>query len=85
MRLGALDGFIAAVDEHDVLLPNKTEIPVSPDEALLLVHKNIDISEIAIKQAGVLIFMLIMVMRGTQELVLDLSVNQIVHGKPILI
>lgn len=57
MHLGALDAFITAVDEHDVLLPNKTEIPVSPVEALLLVHKNIDIPEIAIKQEAQQLFL----------------------------
>ncbi|KAL2792621.1 pantetheine hydrolase VNN2 isoform 3 precursor [Daubentonia madagascariensis] len=52
LHVGALDTFIAAVYEHAVILPNKTEIPVSQDDALHLMNKNIDILERAIKQAA---------------------------------
>nr|XP_045015164.1 vascular non-inflammatory molecule 2 isoform X2 [Jaculus jaculus] len=48
----ALDTFIAAVYEHAVLLPNKTETPVSRRDALLLMNKNIDILETAVEQAA---------------------------------
>lgn len=50
--VGALDTFIAAVYEHAVILPNKTETPVSAEEALLLMNKNIDVLEKAIKLAA---------------------------------
>lgn len=49
---GSMDTFIAAVYEHAVILPNKTESPVSTEEALLLMNKNIDILENAIKLAA---------------------------------
>ncbi|XP_008585164.1 PREDICTED: vascular non-inflammatory molecule 2 isoform X1 [Galeopterus variegatus] len=52
LHVGALDTFIAAVYEHAVILPNKMEITVSQDDALLLMNKNIDILERAIKQAA---------------------------------
>ncbi|EGW05385.1 Vascular non-inflammatory molecule 3 [Cricetulus griseus] len=50
--VGALHTFIAAVYEHAVILPNKTETAVSKEEALLLMHKNIDVLEKAIKLAA---------------------------------
>jgi pantetheine hydrolase len=50
--VGSMDTFIAAVYEHAVILPNKTESPVSTEEALLLINKNIDILESAIKLAA---------------------------------
>jgi pantetheine hydrolase len=56
LHVCALDNFIAAVYEHAVILPNKTEIPVSQEEALLVMNKNIDILEIAIKQAAQQVF-----------------------------
>nr|KAF6463548.1 vanin 2 [Molossus molossus] len=52
LHAGALDTFTAAVYEHAVLLPKETETPVSRDDALLLMNKNIDILEKAIKQAA---------------------------------
>ncbi|KAF6116947.1 vanin 2 [Phyllostomus discolor] len=52
LHVSALDTFIAAVYEHAVILPEKTETPVSQDNALLLMNKNIDILEKAIKQAA---------------------------------
>ncbi|CAI9173536.1 unnamed protein product [Rangifer tarandus platyrhynchus] len=52
LHVSALDTFKAAVYEHAVILPNDTKTPVSPDEALLLMNKNIDILEKAIKQAA---------------------------------
>uniref|UniRef100_A0A8C9UU58 CN hydrolase domain-containing protein n=1 Tax=Spermophilus dauricus TaxID=99837 RepID=A0A8C9UU58_SPEDA len=48
----APDTFKAAVYEHAVILPSETEIPVSQDDALILMNKNIDILETAIKQAA---------------------------------
>lgn len=50
--VGTLHTFIAAVYEHAVILPNKTETAVSKEEALLLMHKNIDVLEKAIKLAA---------------------------------
>uniref|UniRef100_A0A8C8YEU8 Vanin 3 n=1 Tax=Panthera leo TaxID=9689 RepID=A0A8C8YEU8_PANLE len=50
--VGALDTFIAAVYEHAVILPNRTETPVSKEEALLLMNKNIDVLENAVKLAA---------------------------------
>ncbi|XP_036727046.1 vascular non-inflammatory molecule 2-like isoform X1 [Balaenoptera musculus] len=52
LHVSALDTFKAAVYEHAVILPNHTETRVSQDDALLLMNKNIDILEIAIKQAA---------------------------------
>ncbi|XP_008056798.1 vascular non-inflammatory molecule 2 isoform X2 [Carlito syrichta] len=52
LHVGALDTFIAAVYEHAVILPNRTERPVSQHEALLLMNKNIDVLEGAVKQAA---------------------------------
>lgn len=50
--VGTMDTFIAAVYEHAVILPNKTESPVSTEEALFLMNKNLDILENAIKLAA---------------------------------
>ncbi|XP_075410644.1 pantetheine hydrolase VNN2 [Tenrec ecaudatus] len=52
LHVGALSTFIAAVYEHAVILPNKTQTPVSQEDALALMNKNIDILEEAIKQAA---------------------------------
>ncbi|XP_006200129.1 pantetheine hydrolase VNN2 isoform X2 [Vicugna pacos] len=52
LHVSALDTFRAAVYEHAVILPNNTETPVSQDDALLLMNKNIDILEKAVKQAA---------------------------------
>uniref|UniRef100_A0A2K6GCL7 Uncharacterized protein n=1 Tax=Propithecus coquereli TaxID=379532 RepID=A0A2K6GCL7_PROCO len=52
LSVGALDTFIAAVYEHAVILPNNTETPVSKEEALLLMNKNIDVLEEAVKLAA---------------------------------
>lgn len=52
LSVGALDTFIAAVYEHKVILPNRTETPVSKEEALLLMSKNIDVLEKAVKLAA---------------------------------
>uniref|UniRef100_A0A5G2QPY9 Vanin 3 n=2 Tax=Sus scrofa TaxID=9823 RepID=A0A5G2QPY9_PIG len=52
LGVGALDTFIAAVYEHAVTLPNRTETPVLEKEALLLMHKNIDVLETAVKLAA---------------------------------
>lgn len=52
LNIGALDTFIAAVYEHTVILPNKAETPVSKEEALLSMNKNIDILEKAVKLAA---------------------------------
>ncbi|PNI87184.1 VNN2 isoform 13 [Pan troglodytes] len=52
LQVGTQDSFIAAVYEHAVILPNKTETPVSQEDALNLMNENIDILETAIKQAA---------------------------------
>ncbi|XP_031535908.2 vascular non-inflammatory molecule 3 isoform X3 [Vicugna pacos] len=52
LSVSALDTFIAAVYEHAVILPNRTETPVSKEETLLLMSKNIDVLEKAIKLAA---------------------------------
>ncbi|KAB1275382.1 Pantetheinase [Camelus dromedarius] len=52
LSVSALDTFIAAVYEHAVILPNRTETPVSKEETLLLMNKNIDVLEKAIKLAA---------------------------------
>ncbi|XP_028914193.2 vascular non-inflammatory molecule 3 isoform X2 [Ornithorhynchus anatinus] len=46
------DSFIAAVYEHAVILPNGTQSPVTQDDALMLMNKNLDVLEKAIKQAA---------------------------------
>lgn len=48
----ASDTFIAAVYEHAVILPDATYKPVSPDNALALMNKNMDVLEGAIKEAA---------------------------------
>ncbi|NWH74032.1 VNN2 protein, partial [Piaya cayana] len=48
----ASDTFIAAVYEHSVILPNATDKPVSPNDALVLMNKNMDVLERAIKEAA---------------------------------
>nr|KAF6363921.1 vanin 3 [Pipistrellus kuhlii] len=52
LSVGALDTFIAAVYEHAVILPNRTETPASKEEAVLLMNKNIDVLEKAVKLAA---------------------------------
>ncbi|KAM9666624.1 pantetheine hydrolase VNN2 [Trichechus inunguis] len=52
LNVSALDTFLAAVYEHAVILPNKAETPVSQEDALLLMNKNIDILEKAITEAA---------------------------------
>ena len=56
LHVSALGTFKAAVYEHAVMLPNDTKTPVSSDEALFLMNKNIDILEKAIKQAAEQVF-----------------------------
>lgn len=48
----ASDTFIAAVYEHAVILPDATDEPVSPDDALALMNRNMDVLEGAIKEAA---------------------------------
>ncbi|NWV36654.1 VNN1 Pantetheinase, partial [Grantiella picta] len=50
--LQASNTFIAAVYEHSVILPHPTEEPASPRDALVLMNKNMDILEEAIKEAA---------------------------------
>lgn len=52
LRVGALDTFLAAVFEHAVILPNRTETPALKEAALLLMNKNIDVLEKALKLAA---------------------------------
>ncbi|XP_044304940.1 pantetheinase-like [Varanus komodoensis] len=51
-RVFALDKYIAAVYEHAVILAPNTTQPVSPEEALKFMNKNMDILEKAIKAAA---------------------------------
>lgn len=48
----ASDTFIAAVYEHAVILPRAAQEAVSPEDALALMNKNMDILEGAIKEAA---------------------------------
>ncbi|NXY12393.1 VNN3 protein, partial [Pteruthius melanotis] len=48
----ASDTFIAAVYEHAVILPDPSEEPLSPDDALALMNKNMDVLEGAIQEAA---------------------------------
>ncbi|NXX38208.1 VNN1 Pantetheinase, partial [Tricholaema leucomelas] len=48
----ASNTFIAAVYEHAVILPDATDKPVSPEEALVLMNKNMDVLEEAVKEAA---------------------------------
>lgn len=48
----ALDKYIAAVYEHSVVLAKPTPKPVSSEEALKLMNKNMDVLEEAIKLAA---------------------------------
>ncbi|NXB99448.1 VNN3 protein, partial [Orthonyx spaldingii] len=48
----ALDTYVAAVYEHSVVLSEDTEVPVSPEEALMLMEKNTAILEAAVKEAA---------------------------------
>ncbi|XP_038597617.1 vascular non-inflammatory molecule 2 [Tachyglossus aculeatus] len=48
----ALDSFVAAVYEHVVTLPDPAPQPVSPQDALALMNKNMDVLEEAIKSAA---------------------------------
>ncbi|XP_009687129.2 pantetheinase isoform X1 [Struthio camelus] len=48
----AWDSFTAAVYEHSVILPALANEPPSPDDALALMNKNMDILEGAIKEAA---------------------------------
>ncbi|XP_004422387.1 PREDICTED: pantetheinase isoform X1 [Ceratotherium simum simum] len=51
-KASSLDTFIAAVYEHAVVLPNATLTPVSQEEALLLMNRNLDLLEGAITSAA---------------------------------
>ncbi|XP_026702033.1 vascular non-inflammatory molecule 2-like isoform X1 [Athene cunicularia] len=48
----ASDTFIAAVYEHAVILPDAAAEPVSPEDALALMNRNMDVLEEAIKEAA---------------------------------
>lgn len=48
----ALEKFIGAVYEHAVILPDETTTPISAQEALNLMNKNIDVLEEAVKTAA---------------------------------
>ncbi|CAM5132839.1 unnamed protein product [Natator depressus] len=52
LKACALDSYIAAVYEHSVILSEDTKIPVSPEDALTLMNKNMDVVEGAIKAAA---------------------------------
>ncbi|CAM4536107.1 unnamed protein product, partial [Caretta caretta] len=48
----ALDSYIAAVYKRSILLSEDTKIPVSPEDALMLMNKNTDVLEGAIRTAA---------------------------------
>ncbi|XP_014729750.1 PREDICTED: pantetheinase-like isoform X1 [Sturnus vulgaris] len=48
----ASNTFLAAVYEHAVILPDATDLPVSPSQALAQMNKNMDVLEGAIKEAA---------------------------------
>ncbi|KAM5263981.1 pantetheinase-like [Ctenodactylus gundi] len=52
LKSSSLDAFVAAVYEHAVILPKVTHAPVSPEEALALMNRNLDILEEAIVLAA---------------------------------
>ncbi|XP_036104302.1 pantetheinase-like [Molossus molossus] len=52
VEAGSLDTFVAAVYEHVVILPNDTLLPVSREEALVLMNRNLDLLERAIASAA---------------------------------
>ncbi|KAK2491878.1 hypothetical protein MC885_010711 [Smutsia gigantea] len=52
LSVGALDTFIATVYEHAVILPHRTETPIPREDALLLMNKNMDVLEKAVKLAA---------------------------------
>uniref|UniRef100_G3TIK0 Pantetheinase n=2 Tax=Loxodonta africana TaxID=9785 RepID=G3TIK0_LOXAF len=51
-KVSAMDTFIAAVYEHAVILPNTTLKPVSSEEALALMNRNLDVLEGAVTSAA---------------------------------
>lgn len=51
-RASCQDTFTAAVYEHAAILPNATLTPVSREEALALMNRNLDILEGAITSAA---------------------------------
>lgn len=55
----ALETYTAAVYEHAVILPETAEKPVSYEEALKLMNKNIDVLEEAIETAAKQVQMII--------------------------
>ncbi|XP_005389274.2 PREDICTED: pantetheinase [Chinchilla lanigera] len=52
LKVNSLDTFTAAVYEHAVILPSVTLHPVSPEEALALMNRNLDLLEGAITSAA---------------------------------
>lgn len=48
----ALDTDLAAVYEHNVVLQEATEVPVSPEEAMMPMEENTAILEATIKEAA---------------------------------
>lgn len=64
LSVSATDTFIAAVYEHAVILPNGTETPVSKEEALLLMNKNMDVLEKAVKLAARQVLIVLFILAG---------------------
>ncbi|CAM2111747.1 unnamed protein product [Caretta caretta] len=52
LKACALDSYIAAVYKRSILLSEDTKIPVSPEDALMLMNKNTDVLEGAIRTAA---------------------------------
>lgn len=52
LKASSLDTFIAAVYEHAVILPDAPLTPVSHEEALMLMNRNLDLLEGAVTSAA---------------------------------
>ncbi|KAM6407380.1 LOW QUALITY PROTEIN: pantetheinase-like [Pluvialis apricaria] len=52
LEVCALNSYIAAIYKPNVVLSEDTEVPVSPEEALMLMDKNTAILEVAIKESA---------------------------------
>uniref|UniRef100_A0A8C3RXA8 CN hydrolase domain-containing protein n=1 Tax=Chelydra serpentina TaxID=8475 RepID=A0A8C3RXA8_CHESE len=52
LKACALDSYVTAVYERSIMLSEDTKIPVSPEDALMLMNKNMDVLEGAIRRAA---------------------------------
>lgn len=60
LKSSALDKYIAAVYEHSVILPESTPKPVSSEDALMLMNRNMDVLEEVIKRAAAQVVMIVL-------------------------